>query len=163
MQLGMVGLGRMGGNMTERCMRGGHEMVVYDRNPQTVTGYVGKGAVGTTSVADLVSKLRTPKAVWLMLPAGQVTEDGVNELSTLLQAGDIVIDGGNSMFKDDIRRAKALRGKGIHYVDVGTSGGIWGIDRGYCMMIGGSDAAVAHLTPIFKTLAPGRGNIDRTP
>jgi 6-phosphogluconate dehydrogenase len=163
MQLGMVGLGRMGGNMTERCMRGGHEMVVYDRNPQTVAGYVGKGAVGAASVADLVSKLRTPKAVWLMLPAGQVTEDGVNELSTLLQAGDIVIDGGNSMFKDDIRRAKALRAKGIHYVDVGTSGGIWGIDRGYCMMIGGSDEAVAHLTPLFKTLAPGRGNIDRTP
>jgi 6-phosphogluconate dehydrogenase len=119
--------------------------------------------VGATSVPDLVSKLRTPKAVWLMLPAGEVTEAGVNELSTLLQAGDIVIDGGNSMFKDDIRRAKALRGKGIHYVDVGTSGGIWGIDRGYCMMIGGSDEAVAHLTPIFKTLAPGRGNIDRTP
>src|SRR5215831_16508110 len=152
MQLGMVGLGRMGGNMTERCMRSGHEMVVYDRNPQTVSGYVVKGAVGSSSVADLVSKLRTPKAVWLMLPAGQVTEDGVNELGTLLQAGDIVI-----------RRAKVLRAKGIHYVDVGTSGGIWGIDRGYCMMIGGSDEAVAHLTPIFKTLAPGRGNIDRTP
>src|SRR5215510_14208448 len=163
MQLGMVGLGRMGGNMTERCMRGGHEMVVYDRNPQTVSGYVVKGSVGATSVADLVSKLRPPKAVWLMLPAGEITEAGVNELSTLLQAGDIVIDGGNSMFKDDIRRAKALREKGIHYVDVGTSGGIWGIDRGYCMMIGGSDEAVAHLTPIFKTLAPGRGNIDRTP
>jgi 6-phosphogluconate dehydrogenase len=163
MQLGMVGLGRMGGNMTERCMRGGHEMIVFDRNAQTVAGYVGKGAVGAASVADLVSKLRTPKAVWLMLPAGQVTEDGVKELSTLLQAGDIVIDGGNSMFKDDIRRAKALRAKGIHYVDVGTSGGIWGIDRGYCMMIGGSDEAVAHLTPIFTTLAPGRGNIDRTP
>jgi 6-phosphogluconate dehydrogenase len=163
MQLGMVGLGRMGGNMTERCMRGGHEMVVYDRNSQTVAGYVGKGAVGATSVTDLVSKLRTPKAVWLMLPAGEITEAGVDELSTLLQAGDIVIDGGNSMFKDDIRRAKGLRAKGIHYVDVGTSGGIWGIERGYCMMIGGSDEAVAHLTPIFKTLAPGRGNIDRTP
>src|SRR5919206_3533040 len=163
MQLGMVGLGRMGGNMTERCMRGGHEMVVYDRNPQTVAGYVGKGAVGATSVADLVSKLRTPKAVWLMLPAGQVTEDGVNELSTLLQAGDIVIDGGNSMFKDDIRRAKALRAKGIHYVDVGTSGGIWGIDRGYCMMIGGEKAVVDRLDPIFSTLAPGSGDIPRTP
>ena len=105
---------------------------------------------GATSVVDLVSKLRTPKAVWLMLPAGEVTEAGVNELNTLLQAGDIVIDGGNSMFKDDIRRAKGLRAKGIHYVDVGTSGGIWGIDRGYCMMIGGSDEAVAHLNPIFK-------------
>ena len=163
MQLGMVGLGRMGGNMTERCMRSGHELVVYDRDPQTVAGYVGKGAAGATSVVDLVSKLRTPKAVWLMLPAGEVTEAGVNELNTLLQAGDIVIDGGNSMFKDDIRRAKGLRAKGIHYVDVGTSGGIWGIDRGYCMMIGGSDEAVAHLTPIFQTLAPGRGDIDRTP
>ena len=163
MQLGMVGLGRMGGNMTERCMRGGHDMVVYDRNAQTVASYVAKGAVGTTSVADLVSKLRSPKAVWLMLPAGAVTEAGVNELSGLLQAGDIVIDGGNSMFKDDVRRAKALQGKGIHYVDVGTSGGIWGLDRGYCMMIGGPDAAIAHLTPIFKTLAPGRGDIPRTP
>jgi 6-phosphogluconate dehydrogenase len=138
-------------------------LVVYDRNPQTVAGYVGKGAVGATSVADLVSKLRTPKAVWLMLPAGEITEAGVNELSTLLQAGDIIIDGGNSMFKDDIRRAKGLRAKGIHYVDVGTSGGIWGLERGYCMMIGGPDEAVAHLTPIFKTLAPGRGNIERTP
>src|SRR5215510_2275758 len=163
MQLGMVGLGRMGGNMTERCMRGGHEMIVYDRNAQTVNSYVAKGARGATSLADLVSKLRPPRAVWLMLPAGTITEAGVNELSGLLQAGDIVIDGGNSMFKDDIRRAKALREKGIHYVDVGTSGGIWGIDRGYCMMIGGSDEAVAHLTPIFKTLAPGRGNIERTP
>ena len=150
MQLGMVGLGRMGGNMTERCMRGGHEMVVHDRTPQTVARYVGKGAVGATSVADLVSKLRTPKAVWLMLPAGEVTETGVNELSGLLQPGDIVIDGGNSMFKDDVRRAKALQAKGIHYVDVGTSGGIWGIDRGYCMMIGGADEAVAHLTPSSK-------------
>ena len=163
MQLGMVGLGRMGGNMTERCMRGGHDMVVYDRNAQTVASYVAKGAVGTTSVADLVSKLRSPKAVWLMLPAGAVTEAGVNELSGLLQAGDIVIDGGNSMFKDDVRRAKALQGKGIDYVDVGTSGGIWGLDRGYCMMIGGPDAAIAHLRPIFKTLAPGRGDIPRTP
>jgi 6-phosphogluconate dehydrogenase len=163
MQLGMVGLGRMGGNMSERCMRGGHEMVVYDRNAQTIASYVTKGAVGATSVADLVSKLRSPKAVWLMLPAGAVTEAGVTELSGLLQSGDIVIDGGNSMFKDDVRRAKALRAKGIHYVDVGTSGGIWGIDRGYCMMIGGSDEAIAHLTPIFQTLAPGRGNIERTP
>src|SRR5712691_6478783 len=147
MQLGMVGLGRMGGNMTERCMRSGHELVVYDRNPQTVAGYVGKGAAGATSVADLVSKLRAPKAVWLMLPAGEVTEAGVNELNTLLQAGDIVIDGGNSMFKDDIRRAKGLRAKGIHYVDVGTSGGIWGIDRGYCMMIGGADDGYIHCGP----------------
>jgi 6-phosphogluconate dehydrogenase len=149
--------------MTERCMRGGHEMVVYDRNPQTVASYVAKGAVGSTSVADLVSKLRPPKAVWLMLPAGQVTEAGVHELGTLLQAGDTVIDGGNSMFKDDVRRAKALKTQGVHYVDVGTSGGIWGLERGYCMMIGGADEAVARLNPIFKTLAPGRGDIPRTP
>lgn len=163
MQMGMIGLGRMGGNMTERCVRGGHEIVVFDRTPATVQSYVAKGAVGSTSVADSVSKMRSPKAVWLMLPAGAVTENGVNQLSELLQAGDIIIDGGNSMFKDDVRRAKALRAKGIHYVDVGTSGGIWGIDRGYCMMIGGSNEAVAHLTPIFQTLAPGRGDIDRTP
>src|SRR5499427_7639117 len=163
MQLGMVGLGRMGGNMTERCMRGGHEMVVYDRNPQTVSGYVVKGPVGATSVADLVSKLRTPKAVWLMLPAGEITEAGVHELSTLLQAGDIVIDGGNSMFKDDIRRAKALREKGVHYVDVGTSGGVWGFERGFCHMIGGEDDVVRRLDPIFAALAPGIGDTPRTP
>ncbi len=163
MQLGMIGLGRMGGNMTERCMRGGHEMVVYDRNPAAVAGYVAKGATGASSVADLVSKLRAPKAIWLMLPAGAVTEAGVNELRGLLQRGDIVIDGGNSMFKDDVRRAKALQQAGIHYVDVGTSGGIWGLERGYCMMIGGAKEAVDHLNPIFKTLAPGRGDIPRTP
>ena len=163
MQLGMIGLGRMGGNMTERCMRDGHEIVVYDRNAQPVASYVAKGAAGATSVADLVSKLRPPRAVWLMLPAGEVTEAGVNELSTLLQPGDIIIDGGNSMFKDDVRRANVLKTQGIHYVDVGTSGGIWGLERGYCMMIGGPDAAVAHLDPLFKTLAPGRGDIPRTP
>ncbi|MGE3536322.1 MAG: phosphogluconate dehydrogenase (NAD(+)-dependent, decarboxylating) [Candidatus Tectimicrobiota bacterium] len=163
MQLGMIGLGRMGGNMTERCMRGGHEMVVYDRNPETVAGYVAKGATGASSVPDLVSKLRSPKAIWLMLPAGAVTEAGVNELSGLLQRGDIVIDGGNSMFKDDVRRAKSLQAKGIHYVDVGTSGGVWGLERGYCMMIGGAKEAVDHLNPIFVTLAPGRGDIPRTP
>ncbi len=164
MQMGMIGLGRMGGNMTERCLRGGHEIVVYDRNAETVASYVTKGAVGTASVVDLVSKLRPPKAVWLMLPAGAVTEAAVTEVSALLETGDIVIDGGNSMFKDDVRRALALQEPGIHYVDVGTSGGVWGIDRGYCMMIGGSNEAVAHLDPIFKTLAPGRGDeIPRTP
>ena len=163
MQLGMIGLGRMGGNMTERCLRGGHEMVVYDRNSETVQAYVAKGAAGAASAQDLVRKLRPPKAVWLMLPAGAITEDAVTQVSGLLQAGDIIIDGGNSMFKDDVRRARALKGQGIHYVDVGTSGGIWGIDRGYCMMIGGSNEAVAHLEPIFKTLAPGRGDIPRLP
>ena len=164
MQMGMIGLGRMGGNMTERCLRGGHEMVVYDRNAEIVSAYAAKGAVGAASVADLVTKLEEPKAVWLMLPAGEVTESAVTEVSGLLQAGDVIIDGGNSMFKDDVRRAQALQKKGVHYVDVGTSGGIWGIDRGYCMMIGGSQAAVSHLDPIFKTLAPGIGHgIPRTP
>jgi 6-phosphogluconate dehydrogenase len=164
MQMGMIGLGRMGGNMTERCLRGGHEMVVYDRNAETVSAYAAKGAAGAASVADLVTKLEEPKAVWLMLPAGEVTESAVTEVSGLLQADDVIIDGGNSMFKDDVRRAQALQKKGVHYVDVGTSGGIWGIDRGYCMMIGGSQAAVSHLDPIFKTLAPGIGHgIPRTP
>jgi 6-phosphogluconate dehydrogenase len=164
MQMGMIGLGRMGGNMTERCLRGGHEMVVYDRNAEIVSAYAAKGAVGAASVADLVTKLEEPKAVWLMLPAGEVTESAVTEVSGLLQADDVIIDGGNSMFKDDVRRAQALQKKGVHYVDVGTSGGIWGIDRGYCMMIGGSQAAVSHLDPIFKTLAPGIGHgIPRTP
>lgn len=164
MQMGMIGLGRMGGNMAERCMRGGHEMVVYDRDPAAVQNYVSKGATGATSVADLVSKLRTPKAVWLMLPSGAITESAVNEVGGLLSAGDILIDGGNSMFKDDVRRSNALKGKGIQYMDVGTSGGVWGIDRGYCMMIGGPDAAFKHMDPIFKTLAPGRGNeVPRTP
>ena len=163
MQLGMIGLGRMGGNMAERCMRDGHELVVYDHNAQPVASYAAKGAVGATSVADLVSKLRTPRAVWLMLPAGGSTEAGVHELRTLLQPGDIIIDGGNSMFKDAVRRAKAVKTQGIDYVDVGTSGGIWGLERGYCMMIGGPAAAVQHLDPIFKTLAPGRGDIPRTP
>lgn len=163
MQLGMIGLGRMGGNMTERCLRGGHELVVYDRNAETVLSYAEKGAVAASSVPDLISKLTGPKVVWLMLPAGEITEAAVSEVSALMQAGDILIDGGNSMFKDDIRRAKGLRDQGIHYIDVGTSGGVWGIDRGYCMMIGGPDEAVAHLDPIFKTLAPGQGDIPRTP
>lgn len=164
MQMGMIGLGRMGGNMSERCLCGGHDMVVYDRNAETVASYVAKGAVGASSVIDLVEKLQAPRAVWLMLPAGAVTEAAVTELGGLLQAGDILIDGGNTMFKDDVRRASALKPRGIHYVDVGTSGGIWGFERGYCMMIGGPDEAVAHLDPIFKTLAPGRGDdIPRTP
>lgn len=164
MQMGMIGLGRMGGNMSERCMCGGHDMVVYDRDAETVASYVAKGATGASSVVDLVEKLQAPRAVWLMLPAGAVTEAAVTELSGLLQAGDILIDGGNTMFKDDVRRAKALKAKSIHYVDVGTSGGIWGFERGYCMMIGGPDEAVSHLDPIFKTLAPGRGHeIPRTP
>jgi 6-phosphogluconate dehydrogenase len=163
MQLGMIGLGRMGGNMTERCLQHGHDMVVYDQNAEVVARYVARGAGGAASVVDLLSKLQSPRAIWLMLPAGPITEATVNQLGELCDAGDIIIDGGNSMFKDDVRRAKALRLQGIHYVDVGTSGGVWGIERGYCLMIGGSPEAVAYLDPIFKALAPGRGDIPRTP
>jgi 6-phosphogluconate dehydrogenase len=158
----MVGLGRMGGNMTLRCLADEHHMVVYDQHPETVESYVAQGAAGATSIADLISQLSPPKAVWIMLPAGDVTEAAVMEISQQLQPGDIIIDGGNSMFKDDVRRAKILRAAGIHYVDVGTSGGVWGVERGYCLMIGGSVEAVAHLDPIFKTLAPGIGDIPRT-
>jgi 6-phosphogluconate dehydrogenase len=164
MQLGMIGLGRMGGNMTERCLRGGHQMLVYDRNPENMASCVAKGAIGVASIADLVARLQPPRAVWLMLPSGDITERAITEVSTLLEKGDIIIDGGNTMFKDDVRRARSLQERGIHYVDVGTSGGIWGLARGYCLMIGGAPEAVAHLEPIFKTLAPGRGrDIARTP
>jgi 6-phosphogluconate dehydrogenase len=163
MQLGMVGLGRMGANMTRRLMRGGHQLVVSDLSPEAVKGLAGEGAVPSTSLQDLVGKLKAPRAVWIMVPAGGPTEQTVQTLAQHLQAGDTIIDGGNSYFKDDVRRAKLLKEKGIHYVDVGTSGGVWGIDRGYCMMIGGPDEAVERLDPIFKTLAPGRGDIPRTP
>ena len=163
MQLGMIGLGRMGGNMTERCMRDGHKMVVYATDEDAVKKYTGLGAVGASSVEDLVGKLSSPKAVWVMLPAGDITEGVVTQLGALLRKDDIIIDGGNSMFKDDVRRANALKEKSIHYVDVGTSGGVWGLDRGYCMMIGASKEAFTILDPIFKTLAPGRGEIERTP
>lgn len=163
MQLGMIGLGRMGGNMTERLLRGGHEMVVYDRNAEAVAKYVGLGATGARSIEDLVSRLHAPRAVWIMLPAGEITESTVNALADLMSPDDLIIDGGNSYFKDDVRRAKALRQKGLHYVDVGTSGGVWGLERGYCLMIGGDVDAVRRLDPIFKTLAPGRGDIPRTP
>tara|TARA_B100000315_G_scaffold260410_1_gene321539 strand:- start:2154 stop:3137 length:984 start_codon:yes stop_codon:yes gene_type:complete len=163
MQLGMIGLGRMGGNMTERCIREGHEMVVYATDKDAVKHYTHIGAIGASSVEDLVGKLSPPKAVWVMLPSGEITESVVTQLGTLLEKGDIIIDGGNSMFKDDVRRAKTLKEKDIHYVDVGTSGGVWGLDRGYCMMIGASKEAFTILDPIFKTLAPGRGKIDRTP
>ncbi|MBQ27931.1 MAG: 6-phosphogluconate dehydrogenase (decarboxylating) [Nitrospiraceae bacterium] len=163
MQLGMIGLGRMGGNMTERCIRDGHKMVVYATDKDAVKKYAGMGAVGASSVEDLVSKLSSPKAVWIMIPAGEITESVVTQLGTLLEKGDIIIDGGNSMFKDDVRRANTLKKKDIHYIDVGTSGGVWGLDRGYCMMIGASREAATVLDPIFKTLAPGRGEIERTP
>jgi 6-phosphogluconate dehydrogenase len=162
-QLGMIGLGRMGGNMVRRLMRAGHECVVYASTRASVDALVAEGAVGATSIADLVSKLAPPRAAWVMVPAGDVTDRVVDELAEHLAANDMVIDGGNSYFKDDVRRGQALAPRGIRYVDCGTSGGIWGIDRGYCLMIGGPDDAVKHLDPIFRTLAPGRGTIERTP
>jgi 6-phosphogluconate dehydrogenase len=162
MQLGMIGLGRMGGNMAERCMRAGHSLVVTDINAAAVQSYVGKGATGAASVEELVSKLTRPRAAWVMLPAGEITENCVARLGKLLEKGDAVIDGGNSFFKDDIRRAKSLADKGIDYIDVGTSGGVWGLERGYCLMIGGPTESVRRLDPIFKTLAPGHGNVSPT-
>jgi 6-phosphogluconate dehydrogenase len=162
MQLGMIGLGRMGANMVRRLMRDGHTCVVYDRNADAVAALVKEGAKGADSIESFVQQLEVPRAVWLMVPAG-VVDDSVATLEPLLQRGDALIDGGNSYYVDDIRRAKALSVAGIHYVDVGTSGGVWGLDRGYCMMIGGPDEAFDRLDPIFKTLAPGKGSIDRTP
>jgi 6-phosphogluconate dehydrogenase len=163
MQLGMVGLGRMGANMTRRLMRNGHSLVVSDLSPEAVKQLGSEGATGSSSLEDLVSKLKSPRAVWIMVPAGGPTEATVQKLAQHLQAGDAIIDGGNSYFKDDVRRANELKGKGIHYIDVGTSGGVWGLERGYCMMIGGPNEAVQRLDPIFKTLAPGTGDIPRTP
>jgi len=163
MQLGMIGLGRMGANMVRRLMRNGHEGVVYDLNPENVKGLAGEGATGAASIDEFVQKLTKPRAAWIMVPAGKPTDQTVLALSNLMEAGDIIVDGGNSYFKDDVRRSKELAKKGIHYVDVGTSGGVWGVDRGYCLMVGGPDTAVQHLGPILKTLAPGRGDIPRTP
>jgi len=163
MQLGMIGLGRMGANMVRRLMRNGHEGVVYDLNPENVKGLAGEGATGVASIDEFVQKLTKPRVAWIMVPAGKPTDQTVLALSNLMEAGDIIVDGGNSYFKDDVRRSKELAKKGIHYVDVGTSGGVWGVDRGYCLMVGGPDTAVQHLGPILKTLAPGRGDIPRTP
>ena len=163
MQLGMVGLGRMGANLVRRLMRNGHRCVVFNRTRGPVEALVREGAVGSSSLEDLVAKLDKPRAVWVMLPAGQPTENAVSELGGRMDRGDIVIDGGNSFYKDDIRRAQALQSRGVHYVDVGTSGGVWGLERGYCMMIGGDTEAVLRLDPIFAALAPGPGNIPRTP
>ncbi|MET0154444.1 MAG: phosphogluconate dehydrogenase (NAD(+)-dependent, decarboxylating) [Candidatus Binatia bacterium] len=162
MQLGMIGLGRMGANMVRRLLKGGHQCVVFDRSPKAVTELAQEKAVGTSSLVDLVKKLAKPRAVWLMVPAA-VVDATIEELLPALEAGDIVIDGGNSYYVDDIRRAKELTPKRLHYVDVGTSGGVWGLERGYCMMIGGEKDVVAHLDPIFATLAPGKGDIPRTP
>jgi 6-phosphogluconate dehydrogenase len=153
----------MGANMTRRLMRGGHQVVVSDLSLQAVKDLSGEGAVGSSSLQDLVSKLKAPRAVWIMVPAGDPTEQTVQSLAEYLQPGDTIIDGGNSYFKDDVRRSKMLQPKGIHYVDVGTSGGVWGLERGYCMMIGGPKEAVQRLDPIFQTLAPGIGDIPRTP
>jgi 6-phosphogluconate dehydrogenase len=163
MQLGMVGLGRMGANMVKRLVANGHESTVFDMSPKVVQELAKeKGVTGSSSLEDLVSKLAKPRAIWLMIPAGYVDET-LGKLVPLLESGDIVIDGGNSYYIDDIRRAKELEKKGIQYVDVGTSGGVWGLERGYCMMIGGPDAAVKYLDPIFKTIAPGIGDASRTP
>jgi len=163
MRLGMVGLGKMGANMTRRLMRGGHELVVTDLSADNVKKISGEGAISSASLDVFVAKLGKPRIAWLMVPAGGPTEQTVDALSQRMQAGDILIDGGNSYFKDDVRRSAKLKQKGIHYVDVGTSGGVWGLERGYCMMIGGPKDVVQQLDPIFKTLAPGRGDIPRTP
>jgi 6-phosphogluconate dehydrogenase len=162
MQLGMVGLGRMGANMVRRLMRAGHECVVFDLNPDSVKALADEGATGAESMDDFVSKLSKPRAAWVMVPAGNPTEQTVKALAAKMESGDIIIDGGNSYFKDDVRRSKELSGQGINYIDVGTSGGVWGLDRGYCMMLGGPKEAVEHLDPIFKTLAPGIGDIEKT-
>jgi len=163
MDIGIIGLGRMGGNIARRLMRGGHKCVVLDRSPDAVKDVEGAGAVGAKDSADMLKKLSAPRTVWLMLPAGEITEKVLTEVAAQMSKGDILIDGGNSFYKDDIRRAKTLREKGIIYVDVGTSGGVWGLERGYCLMIGGEKDAVTHLDPIFACLAPGIGKIDRTP
>src|SRR5271169_2740206 len=162
MQLGMIGLGRMGANMVRRLINKGHNCVVFDRSPQVVSELVKDKATGAVSLEDLVKKLAKPRAIWLMVPAA-VVDKTIADLLPHLEAGDILIDGGNSYYVDDIRRARELAPKQIHYVDVGTSGGVWGLERGYCMMIGGSVEAVQRLDPVFKSLAPGRGDIPRTP
>ncbi|PZA09066.1 decarboxylating 6-phosphogluconate dehydrogenase [Rhodopseudomonas palustris] len=163
MQIGMIGLGRMGGNIVRRLIKDGHHAVVYDRDPQAIEALTREGATGSSGLDDLVRKLDAPRAVWVMLPAGHITETTIDQLGKLLSANDVVIDGGNTFWQDDIRRAKALQERGIHYVDVGTSGGIWGFERGYCMMIGGHKPVVDRLDPILATLAPGIGDIPRTP
>jgi 6-phosphogluconate dehydrogenase len=163
MRIGMIGLGRMGGNIVRRLMQKGHEGVVYDRDQTAIDKLVGEGATGASDLKDMKAKLGKPAIFWSMLPAGEITENTIQQLAEIAEPGDIIIDGGNTFYKDDIRRAKALREKQIHYVDVGTSGGVWGLERGYCMMIGGPEDIVDHLDPIFDALAPGLGTIPRTP
>jgi 6-phosphogluconate dehydrogenase len=163
MELGMIGLGRMGGNMARRLMRDGHDLVVYDRSESAVRELAGAGATGAESLSDLVSKLAQPRNVWVMLPAGEITEGVVRELGLLLEKGDLVIEGGNSYFKDDARRAQELSKKGLHYVDAGVSGGVWGIERGYCLMVGGEPELVARIEPVLASLAPGQGDVPPSP
>ena len=159
----MIGLGRMGANIVRRLQRAGHECVVFDRDPKPVATLADEGATPAATLSDLVARLDTPRAVWVMLPAGAATESAIVELAGLLSAGDTVIDGGNTNWKDDVRRARELAAKGLHYIDVGTSGGVWGLERGYCMMIGGEAEVVRRLDPVFSALAPGRGDIPPTP
>jgi 6-phosphogluconate dehydrogenase len=162
MQIGMIGLGRMGANMVRRLLRGGHECVVNDRNPEPIKALEDEGAIGATSLDSFIAKLKPPRAIWLMIPAALV-DMMLDQLVSIVSAGDVIIDGGNSYYIDDIRRARELKAKGIHYIDVGTSGGVWGLERGYCQMIGGEKDFVTHLDPIFKTLAPGRDAVPATP
>jgi 6-phosphogluconate dehydrogenase len=162
MQLGMIGLGRMGANIVRRIMRDGHTAVAYDTNPDTVAQLASEGAVGANSLEEFVRKLDKPRVAWVMIPAG-ITDKVVQQLADLMEDGDIIINGGNSNYREDIDRSAALEPRGIHYIDVGTSGGVWGLERGYCLMIGGADAAVAHCEPLFASIAPGLGNIERTP
>ena len=163
MQIGMVGLGRMGGSMARRLMRGGHAVVAYATDPEAVRQLAADGATGTATLDDVVGKLEPPRVVWVMVPAGVATEQVVGDLAKRFEPGDTIVDGGNSFYKDDVRRMKMLREKQIHYVDVGTSGGVWGLERGYCLMIGGERAVVERLDPVFRTLAPGLGTVPRTP
>ncbi|MGH3159701.1 MAG: phosphogluconate dehydrogenase (NAD(+)-dependent, decarboxylating), partial [Streptosporangiaceae bacterium] len=163
MQLGMVGLGRMGANLVRRLMRDGHQCVVFDVNPDAVQDLEKDGATGATSMADFVSKLTAPRAAWVMVPAGDITSQTIEGIASLMEPGDTIIDGGNSYYRDDIARAKQLSGRSIHRIDCGTSGGVWGLDRGYCLMIGGEDEAVDRLRPIFATIAPGVDSAERTP
>lgn len=162
MQLGMIGLGRMGGNIVRRLMRHGHSTVVYDKDAKAVAGLAADGAVGSATLEEFIAKLERPRTAWVMLPAGRITETTIEAIAAVMQDGDVIIDGGNTFWQDDVRRGKALKSRGIHYVDVGTSGGVWGLDRGYCMMIGGEKAVVDRLDPIFAALAPGAGDIPRT-
>jgi 6-phosphogluconate dehydrogenase len=163
MQIGIIGLGRMGGNIARRLIGHGHEAIVYDREPEAVAALAREGAAAASGTAELVRKLAKPRTIWVMLPAGEITERAIDELGRLLQPGDVVIDGGNTFWKDDIRRAASLSQRGLHYVDVGTSGGVWGLERGYCMMIGGEKDIVDRLDPIFEALAPGQGDVPASP